>query len=207
MDSTIEFLSQSQVYSVRIPLKLLNGYIENPYFFCNQRIPASKPYNKLLKELFLCLWIEGENGVYGETSRSLTNALLSVLATALDTNNKKPLSNSFKSGQLLRNIMDFIDANLSNSNLCPEFVASSFQISPRYLRKLFQTDGCNSMTEYMRNKRLDMCAIDLIKKGAEKKNITQIAYFWGFNNSSSFTRSFKAYFGLSPMAYKNMKGG
>jgi len=207
LDSTIEFLNPSQAYSTRIPLKLLNTYIENPHLFCNQRIAASRPYNRLLKEIFLCLWNQDEHDAHGDTSRFLTNSMLSVLATALDTNNKKELSHSYKSEQLLHRIIEFIDNNLSNSNLSPEFVASTFQISPRYLRKLFQTDGCNCMTDYIRKKRLEMCAIDLIQIGAEKKSITEIAFFWGFNNSSSFTRSFKAYFGLSPMAYKNNKCG
>lgn len=205
LDSTIKFLNPSQAYSTRIPLKLLNTYIENPHLFCNQRIAASRPYNRLLKEIFLCLWNQGGNDAYGDTSRFLTNTLLSVFATALNTNNKKEISHSYKSEQLLQRIIEFINNNLSNSNLYPEFVASTFHISPRYLRKLFQTDGGNCMTDYIRKKRLEMCAIDLIKIGAEKKKITEIAYFWGFNNSSSFTRSFKSYFGISPTAYKNNK--
>jgi AraC-like DNA-binding protein len=58
------------------------------------------------------------------------------------------------------------------------------------------------MSDYIRYKRLEKCAEDLIRTQPEKRSITDIAYFWGFNNSSSFTRTFKAYFGISPMEYK-----
>ncbi len=99
-------------------------------------------------------------------------------------------------------LQEYIDNNLANNLLSPEFVAQEFQISTRYLRKLFHAEGTNSLSTYIRYKRLEKCADDLINISPEKKSITEVAYFWGFNNSSSFTRSFKAHFGISPMEYK-----
>lgn len=204
LPSTIEFHTKVQTFSIRIPGKLLGTYIDHPELLCNQPASCTTPFNGALKELFFCLWRQGEDGA-GATEgpqRGLINMFLSLLAIAFETSNKKEFSHTHKSELLLRRIKEYIDNNLSNTHLSPEFISQEFQISTRYLRKLFHAEGTNSMSTYMRYKRLEKCADDLINNNAAKKSITEIAYFWGFNNSSSFTRTFKAYFGISPMEYK-----
>jgi len=202
LPSTIEFLSKAQTFSIRIPAKLLGIYIDNPRLLCNQIPSGGTLYRGVLKELFFCLWRQCEDGATEESQKAVINTFLSFLAISFETGNKRQLSHAHKSEFLLSRIKEYIDNNLSNIHLSPELVAQEFHISTRYLRKLFQAEGTNSMTDYIRYKRLDKCADDLISIQTDKKSITDIAYFWGFNNSSSFTRAFKAYFGISPMEYK-----
>ena len=202
LPSTIEFHTKAESFSIRIPGKLLGTYIDHPELLCNQLASCPTPFSGVLKEFFLCLWKQGEDGATEESQRQVINIFLSFLAIAFETSNKKEFLHTHKSELLLRRIKEYIDNNLANNLLSPEFVAQEFQISTRYLRKLFHAEGTNSLSTYIRYKRLEKCADDLINISPEKKSITEVAYFWGFNNSSSFTRSFKAHFGISPMEYK-----
>jgi len=202
LPSTIEFLTKVESFSIRIPGKLLGNYIENPELICNRKPSGRNLYSGVVRELFFCLWKQCEDGAPEESQKAVINSFLSFLAISFDTTNKKHISNRHKSEFLLRSIKGYIDRNLSNIHLSAELVSQEFHISTRYVRKLFEAEGTNSMSDYIRYKRLEKCAEDLISINSKNKNITDIAYYWGFNNSSSFTRAFKAYFGISPMEYK-----
>ena len=160
LPSTIEFLSKAQTFSIRIPAKLLGIYIDNPRLLCNQIPSGGTLYRGVLKELFFCLWRQCEDGATEESQKAVINTFLSFLAISFETGNKRQLSHAHKSEFLLSRIKEYIDNNLSNIHLSPELVAQEFHISTRYLRKLFQAEGTNSMTDYIRYKRLDKCADD-----------------------------------------------
>jgi len=54
----------------------------------------------------------------------------------------------------------------------------------------------------IRNRRLDKCHQELQNPAFAEKPISQIAYSWGFNNPSHFSRIFKERFGKSPQAMR-----
>ncbi len=51
-------------------------------------------------------------------------------------------------------------------------------------------------------RRLEHCRKELSCYGPSK-NITEIAYRWGFNDSAHFSRSFKNRYGISPKQYRD----
>jgi AraC-like DNA-binding protein len=51
--------------------------------------------------------------------------------------------------------------------------------------------------------RLDRCHQDLLNPACARKSITEVAYSWGFNNSSHFSRCFKRAFGASPRRFRS----
>ncbi|MGV8831770.1 MAG: helix-turn-helix domain-containing protein [Devosia sp.] len=89
----------------------------------------------------------------------------------------------------------FIRRNLRSPGLTPESICASLRVSRRQLSYLFKAQG--GVATYIRKRRLAACYDALTTKG-EKKLISSIAYEYGFNNLSSFTRQFQAQYGFPP---------
>ena len=104
-------------------------------------------------------------------------------------------------GQQLRQLQQYIDARLADPNLSPGGIAKSYGISTRHLHRLFELSGM-SVGEWMRNKRLERARDDLANPKFADHSVIQIAFNWGFNDASHFSRTFKAAFGMTPRQYK-----
>jgi AraC-like DNA-binding protein len=202
IESEIAFLKPSETFSVRIPARFFRKFLPEPSLSCNIPSPHSGIYNSTLKELFLCLWRISEDDCL-INHQKIIDIFLSVVSTAYGQNGKP--NDVDKSESLLNRILDYIDENLSNNRLDAEAIADRFKISKRYLRKLFQVHGIACMSDYIRRKRLEKCAEALLDSKLSHQNITKIAYKWGFNNSSSFTRSFKSVFGITPLQHRKSR--
>ncbi|MDN3594418.1 two-component regulator propeller domain-containing protein [Zunongwangia endophytica] len=106
-----------------------------------------------------------------------------------------------KSGDesLVEKFMDVVNANISNSELNVEMVASELGISRVHLyRKLKQLTN-QSAGELITNIRLKEAANLLISKNI---NIAEIAYAVGFSSTSKFSTKFKDLYGMSPTSYR-----
>jgi AraC-like DNA-binding protein len=106
---------------------------------------------------------------------------------------------------LLREIMEFVNHNISAVDLCPLAAAEHFGISARYVHKLF---AASSMTfsSYVVAKRLEHIRSDLLSPACGKQPISTLAYRWGFNDLSSFNRAFKSRFGCNPSRFRAQVG-
>ena len=100
-----------------------------------------------------------------------------------------------------------VEANLDDPELSPSSIASTFGISPRYLRLIF-ADGqdaperSETLRRYIFRRRLEECAAMLALPGAGYNSITMLAYNWGFSDSSYFARRFVEYFGVTPRTFR-----
>ena len=99
----------------------------------------------------------------------------------------------------------FIDEQIANPGLCADLVAESIGISLRYLFYLFQHDNI-TFSQYVRNQRLEKCREDLLNDSSNRQTITEIAFKWGFNNFSHFSRLFKQVYNTSPKQYRQSSG-
>ncbi len=97
-------------------------------------------------------------------------------------------------------IKQFIMMNLQNECLTPSWVAMNLNISPRYLHKIFQEEN-TSISQWIKHCRLEQCRDDIRKMNITGDTITDIAFSWGFNDLSNFSRSFRQAFGESPRAF------
>jgi acetamidase/formamidase/AraC-like DNA-binding protein len=101
----------------------------------------------------------------------------------------------------LQRIQQTIEIRLSDSALSLQDVASEHGVSPRYLQKLFEETE-QSFSHYLRLRRLERCRLDMISPLHAQRSITEILFQWGFNDSASFSRSFKEIYGVSPRRYR-----
>jgi AraC-like DNA-binding protein len=102
---------------------------------------------------------------------------------------------------LLGRIKAFIEAHLGNPELSPDFIATRHGISRRYLYGLFESVG-HSVSEYFWMRRLQRCREALTDPNGLGRNISEIAFEWGFNDASHFSRVFRRAYGMSPRDYR-----
>lgn len=103
--------------------------------------------------------------------------------------------------ELTDRIESFINENLSNPALTPSEIAMSVGISVRHLHRLFLRKG-TTVAEWIRHKRLENCRSELADPRLLDRNITDIAFSWGFSDSAHFSHCFKKQFGISPREFR-----
>ncbi|MEW2516422.1 AraC family transcriptional regulator [Streptomyces sp. NPDC046870] len=106
---------------------------------------------------------------------------------------------------LMKDILDFIDLRLSDTDLSPETIARAHHISVRYLHKLFREEG-TTVGRLIQRRRLAECRRVLTLRSAENLTIAAVAHRWGFASPTHFSRVFRATYGMSPSAWREFAG-
>lgn len=89
----------------------------------------------------------------------------------------------------------FIDANLADPDLGADMLCRQFGVSRASLYRLFAPLG--GVSEHVRNRRLRR-VFDALSDPLQPLAMTQVAERYGFTVWSSFSRTFKARFGMTP---------
>lgn len=103
---------------------------------------------------------------------------------------------------LLARINAYIDERLADPELSPATIAAAHHISIRYLHKLFETQQ-TTVAGSIRRRRLDRCRRDLVDPAARSRPIGAIAARWGFTDPASFSRLFRATYGVPPGRFRS----
>ncbi|MBL0372388.1 helix-turn-helix transcriptional regulator [Rhizobium sp. KVB221] len=90
-----------------------------------------------------------------------------------------------------------ISKRLHEPDLVIAAIAQTQAISPRYLQRLFETEG-STFSEYLRNCRLELALRRLEKSDPPRLAISAIAYECGFSDLSYFNRTFRSRYGMTP---------
>jgi AraC-like DNA-binding protein len=121
-----------------------------------------------------------------------------LLAVLIDAElNHKPIGKNLSRKFRLQSLKSYIESRLDDPDLSPEIIAKDNRISVRYLHYLFKGTGM-SVSEWVREQRLEKCHQKLTSAKFDRESITDIAFSLGFNSSSHFTRLFKQKFGIPP---------
>lgn len=89
-----------------------------------------------------------------------------------------------------------IDSMLPNPDLSPALVAATANCSRSRLYALYQQDG--GVASFIKRRRLKATLRDLASPGPRRSSVAETADRHGFRNLSSFSRAFKAEFGMTP---------
>ena len=82
-------------------------------------------------------------------------------------------------------------------------IAERFHLNPSYFSKRFKTVIGTGFKEYINNLRITKSEKMLLETN---KNITEIAFECGFENSNYYGDAFKQKNGVSPTEYRKLKG-
>ncbi len=104
------------------------------------------------------------------------------------------LYNNMNSVYFFENVIDEIENNLAGE-ISVESLARKANMSVYEFRRIFTFVAKIPINEYIRKRRLSLAAVDLINTDL---SVTQIAFKFGYDTASSFSRAFKEYHGASP---------
>lgn len=97
-------------------------------------------------------------------------------------------------------ILEYARRHLSDPDLGAEQIAAAHYISVRHLYKVL-ADGGIGLADWIRTRRLEACRHDL-ETSSTSTTIATVARRNGFSNMSSFSRAFRAEYGLSPREWQ-----
>ena len=123
--------------------------------------------------------------------------LRAVITTHLDA---AELGKESRHATLFVRIMGYIRTHLREPDLTAGRIAAEHHISVRQLYRILAGEGI-SLGDWIRARRLEGCRNDLASTGYGEP-IFAVAHRWGFTDASSFTRMFRATFGVSPRQWR-----
>lgn len=96
-----------------------------------------------------------------------------------------------------------VEAVLSNGSVTCEELAASAGISVRYANQLLDAEQ-TSLQRLLFSRRIAKCQAALADPAQAHRQISDIAYSWGFGDVSHFGRLFKATVGLTPRDFRKL---
>jgi AraC family transcriptional activator of tynA and feaB len=150
---------------------------------------------------FLRTWSAHLEQFSQTTLDTLCETSLDLLGLALaDIQPSGPKSSRSQTIALFE-IKRYIEHHLSNPELNTAMISAGVGLSPRYINALFAREN-QSLMRYVLQHRLDRCHRDIANSPRNGLTISNIAFRWGFNDLSHFSRVFRKQFGLSPRQFR-----
>ena len=187
-------------YVVRIPGAILRQYMPRIDHCCDQVIKIRPGASKIMVDLIELALMEGPALSKAEALRFGTIIIEAVTNATLEA--PELLASHLPSHQtaherILRQAKNYIECNLSNSELDSNQIAEHCSVSVRYLHAAFAAFS-TTVGSFIRERRLQLCQAALLNPALCDKSITDISLMWGFNDSAYFSRAYKTYFGKAP---------
>jgi AraC-like DNA-binding protein len=195
--STFVTLESSPIVTLEFPSGSIARLLEDPRRSCLRRIPKASPALRLVRTYLrglLALEFDAASDVAPLASVHLHDLVALALGGSRRTQ-EAAIVRSLPSARLQR-IREDVLARLEEE-ITVDDIAARHSISPRYVRKLFEDQG-TTLTEFVRNERLDRARRRLLIANCGPVRIAEVAYGVGFNDLSYFNRSFRGRFGCSP---------
>ncbi len=101
--------------------------------------------------------------------------------------------------RLINKTEDFIEINLSHHITLAD-VAAYVNFSDYHFHRLFSKYSKETLNQFVTRIKLERSAVYLAVN--TEITITDIAYSYGYNSSSSYNKAFKKHFGMSPTAFR-----
>ncbi|GLS33607.1 AraC-type DNA-binding protein [Mesorhizobium albiziae] len=167
-------------------------------------VRAASGCGRVLRSYANALIEESESDL-ADSASVLADNLISLIAGAINT----ATDGLQPTGQLgtqqlarLHAVQGYIDERLADPDLSLQSAVDRFNLSPRYLQKLFAATG-STFSQTLMMRRLDKAATCLRRRELRGRTIAETAFLCGFNDFSYFNRSFKKRFGRSPRDYRS----
>jgi AraC-like DNA-binding protein len=122
---------------------------------------------------------------------------------ALTLGHLQPMDSEHSRSQALTlmRVKIYINDNLGNPTLSAQQVSLATGVSVRYINKLFEQEGV-SLMRYVLRRRLERCSSDLLNPINTAHRISDIAFRWGFNDLSHFSRVFREFYGVAAREWR-----
>lgn len=178
-----------------IPRQILSNKFSMADACTATRIPSNCGIGAVASN-FLRSWATEATQLKPHDLASVSDLSIDMLAMALASIKPAGFRRSRSQAFTLKLIKSYVEQNLSNPNLNTTLIASAVGLSPRQINALFAQEDI-SLMRYVLQRRLERCYQDIQSQEYKKLRISDIAFHWGFNDLSHFSRTFRQQFGLS----------
>lgn len=180
--------------SAILPLKRLRDWLPDTWHRIPRLLDGSSAQSTLLKSYITSVRAAAAQS-HKARGDALSEATVALLVSMWSEDEKS--ANAHVMGRQLSQIKAYINDNLDDCELTLEGTAANNNISIRQLHQLFSATN-QTATEYVITQRLDRCLRDILNPMMAARTVTDIAFSWGFKDSSHFSKRFKAQYGCSP---------
>lgn len=175
------------VFTLRTTLFRLLGAINAKEFMYNSSSESLSFYNEVFQTI-----------AHSESLENLTCVFHELFSRLISERNKWSES---KYSSVFTHVFEIVHAEIGNSNLSLEMVASLCHLSPEYLGRIFKQKFQKSIGAYILETRIDLAKELLI---SSETPIGQISDQLGFTNRKYFSTVFKKHVGVSPNEFRFM---
>jgi AraC-like DNA-binding protein len=127
--------------------------------------------------------------------------LLDLLGSSLVDSGKKAKLSSSKA-HLLLSLRTAMLERLSQPHVTVQEIAASAGVSVRYANSLLGAEN-TSLSHLFMEMRLERCKRALEDPSQAHRSISEIAYAWGFSDTTHFIRRFKKMYGVLPRDFRD----
>lgn len=98
----------------------------------------------------------------------------------------------------INRVFEYIENNL-DADLSLASIADIAFFSPFHFHRVFKAITGETLNEYITRRRIEKAALELLRKNI---SVSEIFLKYGFTDNSSFTRTFKKFYGVSPTEFR-----
>lgn len=170
---------------------------------CGLFLPGDDPAVRFVVALADLLYESGETlpiAAADATTNGLAHVLIAAIsAQSLRAANALPNAIAYH----LSRTKEYILRHLRDPTLSTRRIATDMGLSVSHLHRVFAAD-CIRLMDWVWAQRLEACRRDLSDAGKTHCSLSQLAYHWGFNDCSHFSRAFRRRFGKTPSDWRKL---
>lgn len=190
-----------EVIVVRVPRSELHPHVVNLQDLTATTVPGSCAAGNLLLTMIDTLRRDLDR-LHPSSAIGVSEGITSIIAAGLRS---LPGANIQRPSQLsayhVARVKAYVMENLRNPELSIASIAGAMRVSPDHLARLFRGEPV-PLSRWIWQQRLDACRRDLCDPRLAQRSVSEVAFSWGFNDATHFSRSFKEQFGLPPREWR-----
>jgi AraC-like DNA-binding protein len=190
--------AENDMWVLKVPAAALKARVGDPSRFCARAYDRESGVGQLFGD-YLSLLTRHCEGPHGDQVRSLMGTqLIDLLGLALQEHPDALMSqqSAVRDAHLSR-VEAHVRQHLAEPELAPQTIADACGISVRYLHLLFKDTG-GSVSQWIRELRLQAAHEALTRAADRRVTIAQIAYSVGFADQAQFSHAFRRKFNCTP---------
>jgi AraC-like DNA-binding protein len=195
------FERRNDMLSLRIPGDTFRERIPAPELLTCLHMSGRTGIGRLVSRFITDCWHQIQEGLDPLQERMLADNILAVLTTSYAVVYRKEVDQSSIATARKLLVKQYIEENLLNPELCPEYVAGALGYTPGYLHRVFR-NGEETISQYILRRRLEVAARMLSDPLSGGRQVAEIAFRAGFKNATHFGRVFRDKYGMTPTEYR-----
>ena len=194
--------SGHDVFVMRVPRAQLEAHVCNLEELTATTVSGGDAAGNLLSIIVETLVLDIDKLQPSSTvgvSDAITNVVAAGLRGLPGANVRKP---STLQAYHIARVKAYVLDNLRDPELTIHSVARAMKMSPDHLSRLFRAESV-PLSRMIWRMRLEGCRRDLTDPRLAERGISHVAFSWGFNNATHFSRSFRDEYGVSPREWRD----